>query len=101
MKKSIFVIILMSILFSTCKKEEPVPDCEAQNYGELSITNLNNYSYELFVNSTSFGKINAKGTKVIKFTPGSCTIKFVDDDGYWFSTVDLKQCDFKKLNFKF
>jgi hypothetical protein len=101
MKKLLILLLLAVISISACKKEDPVPECESQNYGELSITNLNNYTYDLYVNSTAYGTIKPKETKVVTHEPGNCTVKFIVEDGYWYIKTELHQCDFKKVVFEF
>ncbi len=68
MKKIVFFgfVACITLIFSGCKKEEVVEDCEKNNYGIYELTNEFTESVNVYIDGTM--KANVKVGEVKKFT---------------------------------
>ncbi len=101
MKKFFAIIFLVIILSWACKKETPIPECEENNTGQVIVTNLRNNIYQLYIDTTFFVEIRPNETHELTYPPGRCTVKLYTDEGYYYWTVILKQCDVERITFNY
>ena len=58
----ILTFLIGALIFSSCEKEEPLPDCLRYNYGQVTVENLT--GWDLFVDVT-WGNIEEYDTRLL------------------------------------
>lgn len=101
MKKLIYLLFILSIPFIACKKEDPVPECELNDTGELQVQNLRNSTYDLYLNDMSYGDIGPDDIVLITAKTGSYTLKFYTNEGYYYKTIRIRQCKTERFTFDY
>lgn len=99
LRLTLISVFVYSLLFSvsSCKKEEK-RDCEENNYGWLSFTNLSTTQY-VSINHGTATKVKPQNTWKAQLTPGTHLLKVVRWDLTDSSEqqVTIKQCDSTKV----
>lgn len=101
MKKFFAIVSVIIIVGWACKKEEPIPECEINNTGQVQVLNQRNSVYQLYIDTTYFVDIKPNETHLLTYPVGRCTVKFYTDDGYYYKVVTIKQCDIEKVTFTY
>jgi hypothetical protein len=96
--------LVLTLVISGCKDEQPIPDCERSETSEFCFKNSTSDPINIFVDEDFQFKLSTGETRCKSFSAGVHSYKAEQAEGFilfpdvWNGTEDLIMCDQKSKN---